>query len=111
MVAALVEHLRLPETEPAAVVSISKALAAMDAKEALPALRDFVAMYRADPALDAEPAALIAVAEALVRLGGPSDRQLLLYLAEEPKTVAPLRLHIRRALAQTAATPDRAAGE
>jgi hypothetical protein len=35
-------------------------------------------------------------------MGGPTDRQLLLYLAEDAKTVAPLRLHIRRALAATA---------
>jgi len=100
---ALAEHLLLPETEPATVVVISKALAAMQAKDALPALRDFISIYRADPAYDADPAALIAVAEALLQLGGAGERQLLLYLSEEPSTLAPLRQHIQRALIQTAA--------
>jgi hypothetical protein len=99
---ALIEHLRLPETEPAAAMQISRALAGMGATEALPALRDFISMYRADPTYDADPGALIAAAEALVKLGGAGERQLLLFIAEEPKTIDPLRLHIRRALAQTA---------
>jgi outer membrane protein assembly factor BamB len=99
---ALIEHLRLPETEPAAVAEISRALGAMQAIEALPALRDFVSIYRADPAFHGDPSALIAVAEAIVTLGGAPERQLLLFVAEEPKTVDALRLHIRRALVQTA---------
>ena len=57
-------------------------------------------MYRADPAYDGDPSALIAVAEALLKLGGAADRQLLLFVAEEPHTVAPLRAHLRRALAR-----------
>ena len=52
----------------------------------VPALRDFLTMYRADPAYDADPTALIAVAEALLKLGGPADRMLLLFVAEEPHT-------------------------
>ena len=58
------------------------------AEEAVPALRDFLTMYRADPAHDADPTALIAVAEALLKLGGAGDRRLLLFVAEEPHTVA-----------------------
>ena len=103
---ALIEHLRLPETEPAAAMQISRALAGMGATEALPALRDFISMYRADPAYDADPGALIAAAEALVKLGGAAERQLLLFIAEEPKTIDPLRMHIRRALTQTAPGPS-----
>ena len=41
------------------------------------------------------------VAEALIKLGGPSDRRLLLFVAEEPHTVAPLRAHLLRALGET----------
>jgi outer membrane protein assembly factor BamB len=103
---ALAEHLRLPETEPATVVQICKALVALHDTESLPALRDYLSIYRSDPTYDADPAALVAVAEALVRLGGPSERELLLFVAEEPHTVEPLRLHIRRALAQTAVTTE-----
>ena len=41
----------------------------------IPALRDFLTMYRADPANDADPSALIAVSEALIKLGGAGDRR------------------------------------
>jgi hypothetical protein len=75
----------------------------------LPALRDFLTMYRADPIFDGDPMALAAASEALLALGGPGERQLLLYLAEEPRTVEPLRAHLRRALAQTAAASMAAA--
>jgi outer membrane protein assembly factor BamB len=100
---ALIEHLRLPDTEPETVTQISRALAAIQATEGVPALRDFLSLYRADPAYDAEPAALIAVSEALLQLGGAGERPLLLFIAEQPSTIEPLRLHIRQALAQTAA--------
>jgi outer membrane protein assembly factor BamB len=104
---ALVEHLRRPETSPAAVTQIARALAAIGATDALPALHDFVTMYRADPVYDGDPTALVAASEAMLALGGPAERQLLLYLAEEPHTVEPLRVHLRRALAQTAGAEAR----
>jgi outer membrane protein assembly factor BamB len=100
----LASHLRLPETEPAAVIEIARALAVMRAEEALPLLRDYLAMYRSDPLYENNPGALVAVAEALVKIGGPTDRELLLYIAEEPRTLASVREYVRRALAQTADT-------
>jgi hypothetical protein len=81
----------------------------MGATEALPALRDYVTMYRADPALDADPTPLVAASEAMLALGGPAERTLLLYMAEEPRTIESLRVHLRRALAQTAAASMAAA--
>lgn len=101
-VPALIAHLRRPETSPAAATQIARALAAIGGTDALPALRDFVTMYRADPIYDGDPAPLVAASEAMLTLGGPAERELLLYLAEEPRTVEPLRVHLRRALAQTA---------
>ncbi len=106
--AALVAHLRRPETSSSAATQIARALAAIDAKDALPALRDFLTMYRADPLYDGDPTALVAASEAMLALGGPAERQLLLYLAEEPRTVEALRAHLRRALAQTSASAARA---
>jgi outer membrane protein assembly factor BamB len=99
---ALIAHLRRPETPPAAATQIARALAEIGDVEALPALRDFVTMYRADPLFDGDPTALVAASEALLTLGGPAERELLLYLAEEAHTVESLRAHLRRALAQTA---------
>ena len=104
---ALVAHLRRPETPPAALTQIARALAAVGATDALPALRDFVTMYRSDPAYDGDPTPLVAASEAMLALGGPAERQLLLYLAEEPHTVEPLRVHLRRALAETAGAEAR----
>jgi len=102
----LAAHLRLPETEPAAVVEIARAMVALHADEGLPLLRDYLAMYRSDPVYQNDPAALLAVAEALIKIGGPTDRELLLFLAEDPRSLAPVREYVRRALVQTAAAPS-----
>jgi hypothetical protein len=108
----LVEALRRPETTPAAAAQVARALGAVAAPagegggegEALAAgaLRDFLSLYRTDPLYDAEPTALIAAAEALLKLGGSADRTLLLFVAEEPHTAAALRAHLTRALSETA---------
>ena len=98
----LAEHLRLPETDPAAVIEIARALAAISVEEVLPALRDYLAVYRADPAYDADPSALLAVTDALVKLGGAPEREFLLYVAEEPRTLPAVREYARHALVQTA---------
>jgi hypothetical protein len=46
----LVAQLRLPETPTPAAAQIARALVATGAEEAVPALRDYLTMYRADPA-------------------------------------------------------------
>jgi hypothetical protein len=97
----LVAQLRQPETPVQSAAQIARALVATGGEEAIPALRDYLTMYRADPAHDADPSALIAIAEALLKLGGAADRRLLLFVAEEPHTVAPLRAHLVRALGET----------
>jgi len=102
MAPALVAHLGEPDTGLLAIAEIAEALVAMDARESLPALRDFLCQYRADPVFARDPAALIAVAEAILKLGRGSDHDLLLFVAEEPKTLEALRTHLRRALFQTA---------
>ncbi len=101
----LAANLTLPETPPAAAAEIARALVAMGAADSTATLRDFLTMYRSDPVFDRDPAALIAASEALLRLGGTADRELLLFLAEEPHTVAGLRKHLARALSETAARP------
>jgi outer membrane protein assembly factor BamB len=96
-------HLALPETTPAAAAEIARALVAIGGGESTAALRDFLTMYRSDPVYERDPAALIAASEALLRLGGTGDRELLLFVAEEPHTAAGLRAHLQRALGETAA--------
>lgn len=104
----LAAHLRLPETSPAAAAEIARVLAEIGAQDSLPALRDFLSMYRADPSYERDPTALVAAAEALLKLGGPGDRALLLYLVEEPHTATGLRTHLTRALAETGPRVGRA---
>ena len=111
----LVAHLRRPETPPAAAAEIARALAAIGPEAAdvsIPALRDFLTMYRADPIYEADPKALVALAEALLKIGAAADRELLLFVAEEPRSVSGLRAHLQRALGETAprAPAPRAAG-
>ena len=101
----LAAHLALPETTPGAAAEIARALAAIGpdaAAVSVPALRDFLTMYRSDPLYDADPTALVAVAEALLKLGGAADRELLLFVAAEPHSASGLRAHLRRALGETA---------
>jgi outer membrane protein assembly factor BamB len=99
----LVKHLRLPDTSSAAAAQIANALAATGASDVgVPALRDFLTMYRADPAFEGDPTPLVAAAEALLKLGGPGDRELLLFVSAEPRTSPGLRAHLHRALGETA---------
>ncbi|HXI54610.1 MAG TPA: PQQ-binding-like beta-propeller repeat protein [Polyangia bacterium] len=102
LAAPLIEHLRLPDTDPLTAAEIARALAAMGATEALPALRSFLSLYRADPSYEGDPAALLTVSEAILTLGSTGERPFLTTVAEERLTVDPLRLYLRRALAETA---------
>ncbi|HEY2903704.1 MAG TPA: PQQ-binding-like beta-propeller repeat protein [Polyangia bacterium] len=98
---ALIDHLRLPDTDPPTAAEISRALAAMGATEGLPALRAFLSLYRADPSYEGDPAPLASVAEAILTLGGATDRPLLTTMADDPLTLEPLRLALKRELAET----------
>ena len=101
----LAAQLALPETTPGAAAEIARALTAIGADAAgvsVPALRDFLTMYRADPLYEADPTALVAVAEALLKLGGAAERELLLFVAAEGHSATGLRAHLRRALGETA---------
>ena len=113
----LAEALRRPETTPAAAAQVARALGVVGVRRdgrpdamATGALRDFLSLYRTDPIYDADPAALIAAAEALIKLGEPADRSFLLFVAEEPHTAPALRAHLARALSETAAAPSPADG-
>ncbi|MCG5055651.1 MAG: PQQ-binding-like beta-propeller repeat protein [Myxococcales bacterium] len=103
---ALVDHIRLPQTDPSAVSEIAAAVIALEAKEVIAAFRDYLSQYRADPAFMSQPGALIAAANVLARLGDTQDRTLLLYVAEEPKTLSSLKVAIERLLAESSGGPE-----
>jgi outer membrane protein assembly factor BamB len=96
----LAEQLGLPETDPAAAAAIAHALAEIGADSALPALRDYLCFYRADPAFEGDPLALFSTVDALAGLGHARERELLFFVAEEPRTLPALKEHIRRAVAE-----------
>ena len=102
-VPALVDHLRLPDTDPDAVREIAEAVIALDARGSIDAFKDFLMQYRADPAFAHAALPLTAACDVLLKLGGPAERALLLYVAEEPQTVEPVRAHLQRALTSEAA--------
>jgi outer membrane protein assembly factor BamB len=98
VIPALVAHLRLPDTDPSVVRDIADAALATGAREALEPFQDYLLLYRADAAFLRAPVPLQAAAEVLMKLGGPSERALLLFVAEEPRTIDPLRSYLQRTL-------------
>ena len=104
----LVEHVRLPETDPGTVAEIGQAVITLSARDVLAPFRDYLAEYRADPAFASEPGALIAAANVLAKLGDSQDRTLLLYAAAEPRTISPLKVAIERLLAESSGSPQAA---
>ncbi len=98
-VPALVEHLRLPDTDPDVVREIAEAVIALGAESAVEAFMDFLLQYRADGEFNRATEALTAAADVLLKLGGPAERAALRFVAEEPQTIEVVASHIRRALA------------
>lgn len=101
-VPALVAHLARPETDPGVVRDIAAAALAAGARDAIPAFKDYLVQYRADPVFQDAPTALIASADVLVRLGGPADRALLVFVQSDPRTVEALRLYLRSVVGEDA---------
>ena len=94
----LAEQLVLPETDLAAAAAIARALGEIGAESAVPALRDYLCQYRADPAFEGAPLALFSTVDALLGLGHARERELLVFVAAEPRTLPALREHIRRSM-------------
>jgi outer membrane protein assembly factor BamB len=94
----LLGHLALPETDPGAVRDIADAALATAAPEAVTPFLEYLLQYRADPAFLRAPTPVIAAAEVLLKLGGAPEKATLLFVAEDPRSLEPLRLYLRRAL-------------
>jgi hypothetical protein len=102
---ALLEHLRLPETEPAAVHDIAEAALATEDAGALGPFQDYLLQYRADPGFVRAPAPLLGAADVLLKLGGPTQRATLLFVADDPRTIDPLRAYLKKALFTSDGSP------
>ncbi|HEY3359214.1 MAG TPA: PQQ-binding-like beta-propeller repeat protein [Polyangia bacterium] len=97
----LIDHLMDPETALVAVREIAVAATRAKARVAIPPMRDFLTTYRADPTFATDPGPMIAVVEGLLQIGGSKERQLLRFVADDPRTIEKLRSYINAALDQT----------
>jgi outer membrane protein assembly factor BamB len=97
----LADKMRDPAVPPVGIRELAAAIGKLHATAAVPALREFLLMYRADPAFASDPEPLCAVAEALGALGGPKEREVLKYVAEEPRSLDKLATYVRHELDQT----------
>jgi outer membrane protein assembly factor BamB len=100
-VPALVDHLRLPDTDPDVVKDIGEAVLGLRATEAVTPFLDFLMQYRADVAFARMTTALTTACDVLLELGGPTERAALLFVAEDPLTLEVVSAHIKRALEQS----------
>ncbi len=99
--AALIPHLESPATPPGALRDIAEALGRCGNKDAIPALRSFLLIYRADPTYAADGGPLVAVIESLLALGGGAERELVQFVAYDPRTQAGVAEYAKYALQQT----------
>jgi hypothetical protein len=96
----LLLHLADPETRLPAVVAIVQALHSIGDSSVVEPLRDFLLTYRCEPQFRKVPAALNAVADALLGLGGEEERQLLRFVGNDSHSLESLRVYIKTALRQ-----------
>ncbi|MGN6104150.1 MAG: outer membrane protein assembly factor BamB family protein [Kofleriaceae bacterium] len=100
-VAALQRHLDAPHTAAPDLAQVIGALAALGGAPARAALGSHLLLYHADGELGGDPVWQKAIASALAARGepGPADRELLRYVAADPRSQPGLVTAIRDALA------------
>jgi len=98
LAAPLVGHLGDAETPAAALEVIVASLAALGDPAAVEPLAQFLLDYRADHAMEKHPEALRRAADALLRLGTPTHRQLLAFVEGDIHTRPFLRAYVKKAL-------------
>jgi hypothetical protein len=94
LAAQLADH----ETPESALRDLVASLASLGGPEAARALADFLLEYHADGDFALDPAPLAIAAEALVKAGGVDARRAAVYVADDPRTLAPLSRQLRSAL-------------
>jgi outer membrane protein assembly factor BamB len=91
---ALVSHLFDPADTTDAVRRSAAALAEVATKAEVPELRNFFGLYRTTAEDENLAQAVVSVARALVRAGGPEEKALVTKGAEDPLTVAVVRMQL-----------------
>ncbi len=101
---ALLAHLEDPSTPQGSLKDLAVALGACKNPAVLPRLRAFLLMYRSDPLFAGDSDALAALMDALLSVGGAAERELLAYVASEPRTLPVVAEYARRVLAESTKT-------
>lgn len=102
----LARHLNDPSTEVSDVERAARALSSLATPEELPSLRTFFALYRATADEPLLVQAVVSVARALLRVGGPDGQTLVERAARDPLTQPEVA---RELLAIAAPAPQAAA--
>lgn len=102
---ALLLHLFAPETPPTDLIEVVKALGALGKGAEIAPLRQFLLAYRSDPGFSKRIGPLGAAIDVLLTQGGTPERELIGFLADEPRTQQPVAEYARRALRQVKAKP------
>jgi outer membrane protein assembly factor BamB len=103
----LARHLNDPSTEVSDVERAARALSSLATPEELPSLRTFFALYRATADEPLLVQAVVSVARALLRVGGPDGHTLVERAARDPLT----QPEVARELLAIAAPPPQAAAQ
>lgn len=101
-VPSLVRHLFDYATPVADLPIVISGIQKLGDASVIPSLRSFLQLYRSDSAFDGSEAVLVAIADALLHLGGPDERAFLQALADSAATLQPLATAIRLRLAPAA---------
>ncbi len=92
----LLQLLGHPGTTERELLVITEALLEIGDPQIIRPFREFLLAYRADPAFAQDVHTLQKMAEALFKLGGPAERQVLVFLTEDDRTLPRLREFIVR---------------
>jgi outer membrane protein assembly factor BamB len=90
----LLLHLADHETPLAVLVEIIKALTVIGDISIIEPLKDFLLTYRCDPLFLEAPDVLNLAGEALFKLGGEEEKQLLSFIQNDPHTLDALQFHL-----------------
>ena len=99
---ALLGHLQQPETPSADLVDIVKALGAVGGGAQLAPMRSFLLSYRADPVFSTQLGPVSATIDVLLATGGPGDREVVGFVAADPRSQPSIAEYAARALERTA---------
>lgn len=97
---ALLTHLHTPETPASDLAHLVRALGVVGGGAELAPLSSFLLAYRADPAFASQADALAAAIDVLLR-GGAAERELVAFVASNPRTQSSVAEYATTALAQT----------